>query len=138
MNTASMSCYTATAAESVWFTTTCSSSSVCVLHSYVLPIYTSRPYMTKQSYCTRPQQTNIRGQTYFTKEWLWRVIDFWKFDWSISNSCYRKTSGFINRVLLFFPFLFNYFFFLSSFLLPLVLLALIFPLVHRPVILNPY
>jgi hypothetical protein len=66
--------------ECVWLTTTCSSSLVCVLHTFVLPVYTSRPYMTKQSYCTRPQQINIRGQTYVTDHWIWRVTDSWKFD----------------------------------------------------------
>jgi len=40
-----MACYRATAAENVWLTTTCSSSLVCLPHSYVLPIYTSRPNM---------------------------------------------------------------------------------------------
>jgi hypothetical protein len=102
MNTVFMTCYTATQrrvcgspqhAVPLW----------CVFYTamYFQFIRTSRPYMKKQSYCTRPQQTNIRGQTYFTKQWLEIVIDFWKFDYSLSNSCYRKTFGFINRVLIF-------------------------------------
>jgi len=122
---------TASAAESMRLTATCSSSLVYVLHSYVLPIYTSRPYMTKQSYCTNKHslpdllhETVITNSNRFLKIWLFYFKfmlqkDFWH---------YQQSYFFFLSCLI----IFSSFFLTSS-----CSLALIFPLVHCPVILNP-
>ena len=110
------------------------STQLCTSHLYksVLHDKTITLHKTTTNQHSRPNlfhETVLMKSNRFLNIWLiyfkfMSQRDFW---------LYQQSSSFPSPSCLI-----NFSFFLSSFLLPLVLLALILPLVHSPVILNPY